>query len=120
MKLVVVAVVSLAFTGCGSGAPDEQQVKDTARKVGEALTSDHPERVCQYYADHDACVGSIVTAKALGLDLAAVAGLPDDWRARLDKATVTVQGDKAEVSDYTGDGKPGRYFRRGGRWLVEG
>lgn len=87
----------------------------------EALLSDHPERACSFMVDHDACIGSVVTLKAMKLDAAATLNIPDDWRDQLERAKITVDGSTATLRgfDVNGDGKPGKYVLRGGRWLVD-
>jgi hypothetical protein len=71
--------------------------------------------------DRDGCVGSVATLKALKLDPASAVGIPDDWRAKLERATIKVNGTTATLAgfDLNRDGKPGRYVLRGDRWLSD-
>lgn len=84
----------------------------------EALTSDHPERACQYMVNRQKCIDGVLTAKALNLDVKAITDLPDDWRARLKKAQVVIRGDRATLSPGP-RGKTVPFVRRDGHWLVE-
>jgi len=117
-RVVLLAVFPLVLVACGGRSP-EDRVRDTARAAAEAMTSSHPERACKYMVDRDGCVGSVALANSLHLEVAAAVGIPDDWRSRLRDARIKVSGDEATIADWTGDGKPGRYVRRHGEWLVD-
>jgi hypothetical protein len=69
--------------------------------------------------DRDGCVGSVASLKALKIDPAS-AVIPDDWRERLEHATIKVNGTTATLAGFENrDGKPGRYVLRGDRWLSD-
>ena len=119
MRTAAALLAAAVIAGCGGSPSAEEQVRDTARKGVQALTSDHPERACQYMVDRDACVGAAVLTR--GMDVAALTGIPEDWEEMLERATVVVKGDTATITgfDVNGDGKPGRYVRKDGRWLAD-
>lgn len=118
MKLLAALAVTAALAGCGSAASSpESDVRDAAREGTRALLSDHPERACQYMTDRDKCVGTMVLVK--DMDIGAITGTPEDWEDRLERASVKVDGDTATVSNFSGDGTPGRYVRRNGKWLAD-
>lgn len=101
----------VVVAGCG-GTPPEDQVRATAQRTAEALTGPHPERACQYMADHDACIGSIALANSMRIEVSAAVGIPPDWRARLARTKVVVNGGTARFGRAT-------YVRRGDRWLLD-
>lgn len=113
------ALAVLAIAGCGGEPSPEDQVRETAHAATEALLSDHPERSCQYQVDRKQCVGAAVLLK--GMDVGAMIGIPDDWEQMLEKATVTVDGDRATLAgfDINGDGKPGVYIKKGEKWFSD-
>jgi hypothetical protein len=113
MRPITTAAVAatMLIAACGGSTPADQ-VRDTARHVGEAVTSPHPERACQYMVDRDRCIGSIAVANSMHLEVAAAVGMPADWRSRLAKAKITVSGDTARLAK-------ARYVRRGDVWLVD-
>lgn len=119
MKPTVLLAIALipAAAGCGGEPSPEDQVRAAARAGTEALISDHPERSCNYVMDRQKCVGTVVLAR--GMDMAAVTGLPDDWEKRIERADVKVSGTAATISDFNGDGKPGRYVLKDGKWLAD-
>lgn len=108
--------MALGLAACGSQSPTAQ-VRATEVKAVAALASDHPEDACQYMVPHDACIKSVVTLKALNLDTRAVVGIPDDWRARVDRARIVVHGNTATLSPGP-RGKVGHFVRRDGRWFA--
>lgn len=121
MRTPAVIAVAAVLTGCGASSSPEDQVKDVVRNGIQAIADGEPERACRYMLDRDACITSAITAKALDVDVASVLGIPDDWASQLAAATVTIKGDSATLAgfDTNGDGKPGRYVRKDGKWLVD-
>lgn len=103
--------LAILAAGCGGASP-EDQVRDTARHIGEAVSGPHPERACRYMTDRDACVGAVAVANSMNLEVSAAIGLPDDWRDRIDKAQVKVSGDTAKFGKAT-------YVRHGDLWLLD-
>lgn len=105
--------------GCGGSTSDQDKIRDIARQSIEATLGDHPESACQYTVDHDACIGAIATAHALNIQVSAIANYPKDWRARVDRAKITVNGSTATMSPVKPGGKPTRLVLRDGQWLVD-
>jgi hypothetical protein len=118
MKRLAAVTVLIVLAGCG-GSSDADQVRALTYRMVEATLSSHPERACQYMVDRSGCVGGVVAAHAIGLDVGAAAGYPDDWRKRLARAKITVNGDRATVSSIVDGGHPVRYVRRDGHWLAD-
>lgn len=113
-----IVLIAAAITACGTSNQPENKVMATETAALEALTSDHPERACKYLTSPQACLDSVATARAMGLDVTAVLGVPDDWRSRLEKSRVTVNGATATLSAGPA-GKTVHFVRRGNRWLVQ-
>lgn len=118
MKRLAVLTALIVLAGCG-GHSDDDQIRALTRRMVEATLSSHPERACRYMLDRSGCVGGVAAAHALGLDAGAAAGYPDDWRSRLSRAKITVNGDRATVSSIVDDGHPAHYVRRNGHWLAD-
>jgi len=111
----LVAIGAFAGAGCGGAATPDEQVRATEVQILAAATSDTPGSMCKFALAQDDCLQGIVMAKAFGIDLKAL--IPEDWRDRVAKAKITVNGNRATAAAIGGDSDKTEYVKRQGQWL---
>jgi len=139
--VVSIAVLAFGISACGSSSPSASPtqpastsqtqttahtshspsavdlVRQTAIKLGTALTSSHPEDACQYYAENfrDDCISAIAMAKTIHIKPSSF--LPVNWRELIAKASVTFHGDTAVMDAEQSNKKNMTFVNVDGTWL---
>lgn len=120
--ILTLAVGAIAI-GCGSSittTTPTEQVRERMHQVMTAMVSNDPQSMCQYYTSkgQEKCLSAILLTKRFSIKMSSF--VTPGWEDRLSKATITINGNRAVVSNVINadSDKATILTYVGGQWLV--